>query len=191
MSGKAPIYKWNKKSIARKGKYCLGICFIFRTIFGVAFAQDQSPDLPILESSYIELLCSEQGIIKYRLFTDKVLHYSNGDKAYPEGIHIEFYTSNKEVLWIGRANYVYFFAKNNLYEFRVDVEIKNLRDKKQLNTDELYWITEDATIYTDRFIRIETEEEELLTGEGFTAKQDLSYYAISKPQGQINVQPTQ
>ena len=144
--------------------------------------------MPLLESSKVELLCSEQGIVKYRLFTDKTLRYENGDCAYPEGLHITFYDlDNQEAFVTGSANSVYFFAEKNIYEFRGDVELKNVRDMKQLNTEELYWSPEHELFYTDTFIRIETEGE-LLTGEGLTAKQDLSYYTISKPQGLLHVE---
>ena len=169
-------------------KHSLGIYFLLWTFFGSGFTpeQEQSQDFPTLESSQVEFFCSEGGVVKYRLLTNEALHYQNGDRIYPEGMHIEFYEDNQEISLTGRANSVYFFAKNNVYKFRGDVEIKSLRDQKQLNTEELHWNTETETFYTDKFIRIETKEE-LLTGEGLTAKQDLSSYAVSKPQGLSNV----
>ena len=164
--------------------YCL--C-LFGVAFGFTSRQDQVTNLPVLESSQIELLCSEHGIVKYRLFTDKALRYESGDCAYPEGAYIEFYeSSNKEVSMKGRADSVYFFAQRNIYEFRGDVEIKNFRDATQLNTELLYWNPEHEAFHTDKFVRLETEEE-LLTGEGLTAKQDLSYYVVFKPQGLLSV----
>ncbi|HAN49549.1 MAG TPA: LPS export ABC transporter periplasmic protein LptC [Amoebophilaceae bacterium] len=169
-----------------KNKHCFWAYFFFGIAFGFTPEKDRACGIPTLESSHIELLCSEHGVVKYRLFTDKALHYENGDRTYPEGIHIEFYESNKEVSATGRANSGYFFAEKNVYAFRGDVELKSLRDTRQLNTEELHWSPETETFYTDKFIRIETEEE-LLTGAGLIAKQDLSYYNISKPQGLLNV----
>jgi LPS export ABC transporter protein LptC len=165
---------------------CFWLYFLLGTVFGFIPEQDRAHAIPTLESSHIELLCSEQGFVRYKLFTEKALHYANGDRTYPEGMSIEFYESNKKVSATGRANSVYFFAEKNVYAFRGDVELKSLHDKRQLNTEELHWSPETETLYTDKFIRIETEEE-LLTGEGLTAKQDLSYYSISKVQGLLNV----
>ncbi|MFM2428279.1 MAG: hypothetical protein RL012_163 [Bacteroidota bacterium] len=162
------------------------VYFLLGPAFGFTAEQDRAYGVPILESSHIELLCSEQGVTKYRLFTEKALHYENGDRTYPEGVHIEFYDSNRKVSATGRANSVHFFAEKNVYACRGDVELKSLRDKRQLNTEELHWSPETETFYTDKFIRIETEEE-LLTGEGLTAKQDLSYYSISKMRGLLHV----
>lgn len=162
--------------------YCLlGI------IFGFTSKKNQTSTAPFLESSQVELLCSEQGVVKYRFYTDKALRYENGDCAYPEGFYIEFYDSDDQDKFVtGSANSVYFFAEKNIYEFKGDVELKNLREMKQLNTEELYWSPDHKIIYTDTFVRIETKEESL-TAEGLTAKQDLSYYAIFKPQGLLNV----
>ena len=164
-------------------RYCLlGMIPVF------TLKQAQAHDMPALESSHIELLCSEQGVIKYRLFTNKVLRYENGDCAYPEGIYIEFYEStNKIVSVIGSANSVYFIAEKNIYSFRGDVELKNLRDMKQLNTEELHWSPEQEVFYTDKFVRIETETG-MLTAKGLTAKQDLSHYTVFKPQGRLSVE---
>ncbi len=169
-----------------KNKYCFWVYFLLGTAFGFTPKQDLADSVPTLESYHVELLCSEQGSAKYRLVTEKALHYESGDRTYPEGMYIEFYDSNQKVSVTGRANSVYFFAEKRIYEFRGDVELKSLHDKKQLNTEALYWSAETETFYTDKFIRIETEEE-LLTGEGLTAKQDLSYYTLSKPQGLLNV----
>jgi LPS export ABC transporter protein LptC len=168
-----------------KDRRCFWLYFLLGIVFG--FTPEQDRAIPILESYHTELLCSEQGVVRYRLFTERALHYANGDRTYPEGMSIEFYESNKKVSATGRANSVYFFAEKNVYAFRGDVELKSLHDKRQLNTEELHWSPETETLYTDKFIRIETEEE-LLTGEGLIAKQDLSYYSISRVQGLLNVQ---
>lgn len=167
-------------------RYCFWVYFLIGAAFGFTPKQDLADSLPTLESYHVELLCSEQGVVKYRLVTEKALHYENGDRTYPEGVYVEFYESDHKVSATGRANKVYFFAEKNIYEFRGDVELKSLRDNRQLNTEALYWSTEAETLYTDKFIKIETKEE-LLTGEGLTAKQDLSHYVIAKPQGLLHV----
>jgi LPS export ABC transporter protein LptC len=177
--------KSNKYATPMENRYRLWRWVFFGAILGFTPEQDSVHGFPTLESSRFELLCSEQGTVKYKLFADKALHYKNGDRIYPSETCIEFYASNQEVSLTGRANSVYFSAEKNVYEFRGDVELRSLRDKRQLNTEELYWNTETKTLYTDKFIRIEAEDG-LLTGEGLVARQDLSHYAIGKPQGLVN-----
>jgi LPS export ABC transporter protein LptC len=169
-----------------KNRSCFWIYFFIGTVFGFTPEQDRTDGTPILESFRVELFRSEQGIVKYKLFTEKALHYENGDKIYPEGMHIVFYGSDQEMSVTGKANSVYFCAKENVYEFRGDVEVKSLHDKRQLNTEALHWNPETQILYTDRFIKMEAEDK-LLTGDGLMAKQDLSYYTIFKPRGLFNV----
>ena len=156
---------------------------------GFGFTPEQVPPYegPTLESTQLETIYSAQGIVKFRLLTDQALHYENGDRSYPEGMYIEFFQADKRISAQGRAHSVYFFAEKNSYKFRGDVELKSLQEKRQLNTEELHWSPETGTFDTDKFIRIETEDGEVLTGEGLTAKQDLSYYHITKPQGILKV----
>ena len=172
-------------------KCCFWIYLFLGVILALGLTSEPEQDSPVLESSHVEINYSEQGITKYKLSTDKVLHYASGDRIYPEGMQITLYAPNKEITLVGRANYVYFFARYNVYAFKGDVAVTNFQDKKQLNTEELYWNTEQETVYTDKYVKIETAAEEILTGTGLTAKQDLSYYTIFKLQGQLQVSSDQ
>lgn len=87
------------------------------------------------------------------------------------------------------ANTAYQYMDKNIYELKGAVEIKSYQDKKQLNTEELYWDLTNKEVYTEQFVKIETKED-LLTGYGLVAKQDLSYYSILEPQGFANVEST-
>lgn len=159
----------------------IGLCF------GAAPELTQPNEEPILESTQLESTYSEQGVIKWQMVAEKALQYENEDRAFPEGLYIAFFEDDQEVAWTARANSVYFSAEKNVYELRGDVELKSLREKRQLNTEELYWNTETEEVYTEKFIRIESKNG-MLTGQGLTACQDLSQYHISKPQGLLNVQ---
>ena len=171
---------------SRRHKHYLWIYMLLSTSLGFTPEQAQPHDEPTMISTQLQITGSTQGIVKFRLFTDKALQYANGDRVYPEGVRVEFLEDDKTVAAIGRANAVYFFAEKNVYEFRGDVELKSLREEKQLNTEELHWNPETETIHTEKFIRIETEDQ-VLTGEGLSAHQDLSDYYIAKPQGLSNI----
>ena len=159
----------------------VGLCL------GATSKQTPSYEGPTLESTQLETLYSEKGVLKWRMQAERMLQYENEDRAFPEGIYIEFFEEDGQVAWTGRANSVYFSAEKKVYEFRGDVELRSLREKRQLNTEKLHWATETEEVYTDKFIRIETEDG-MLTGQGLTARQDLSDYHISQPQGLIKVQ---
>lgn len=172
-----------------KVKYSFLVPILLGICLGATPAETQSYEGPTLESAKLETIYSEEGLIKWRMCAEAMLQYENEDKSFPEGIYIEFFEKDQQIVGTGRANSVYFSAEKKVYELRGDVELKSLREKRQLNTEELYWNAETEKVYTDKFIRIESENG-MLTGQGLTANQDLSQYHISKPQGLLNVQST-
>lgn len=190
MSGKA-VYKATPQLFIMAYQYTRIRCIKNYLLIGILLAftpeQGSTDNVPTLESSHVELLCSEQGHVKYKLFAEKAIFYENGDKNYPEGIHITFYEADQTISALGSASSVYFSAESMIYELRGNVELKRLKDALQFNTEMLYWNPETETLYTDTLIRIETKEESL-TGEGLLAKQDLSYYTITKPKGFVQIQ---
>ena len=172
-----------------KRKHCFWYFLLLGAAFGFISKQEPACERPILISGKLEITYSEEGRVKFRLFTEEALHYENGDRAYPAGVRVEFYKPEEEegVVAVGRADRVYFFADKNVYEFRGNVSVKSMREQKQLKTEELHWHPETETLHTTTFIRMEAGDE-LLTGEGLTAGQDLSHYSIPKPQGVCRVE---
>lgn len=149
-------------------------------------------EMPLIESTNVEALYSDEGIVVAKLTTEKQLQYKNGDKVFPSGIYVECYDKEKNLTATLRANTVYQYADTDVWELKGDVEVIGYQDGRetQLNTEELYWNLKNKEIYTFKFVRVETEYE-LLTGYGLNAKQDLSYYVISAPQGFVNIDSKQ
>lgn len=147
-------------------------------------AEEVDNSLPLIESTQLEILYSREGKVVFKITTPKMLKYKNGDQVCPEGIYIESYDDDKTIVGELRANTVYHHVDSNQWDLKGDVEIKRFQDGKciQLNTEEAYWNQEDEKIYTDKFVRIETNTE-LLLGYGLQAKQDMSFYSIQRPQG--------
>lgn len=144
-------------------------------------------DGPVIEGTQLEIIRSDDGVVIISILTDKFLQYQNGDRMYPEGIYGTFYDTDKSISAILSANTVYYYAEKDVYELKGAVEIKSYKGKKQLNTEELHWNIGTEEIYTDKFVRVATEEE-LLTGKGLTARQDLSRYSLLVPEGFASVE---
>ena len=66
-------------------------------------------------------------------------------------------------------------------------EVKNIEKKQQLNTEELFWTPNTKKIFTEKFVTIRLENDEILYGTGLDAAQDLSTYTITKPEGEFDV----
>jgi LPS export ABC transporter protein LptC len=144
---------------------------------------------PMLETTELEVVYSENGIVTAQVRAAKRLQYENGDTIFPEGIYGIFYDKDKNIVGTLSANRAYQYVDKDLYELKGDVEIKNYQDQthRQLNTEEISWNLAKEEVYTDKFVRIESTEE-LLTGYGLFAKQDLSYYTIAEPQGFTHIE---
>ena len=138
---------------------------------------------PILEVDGMETIFSDSAKMKVRLKATKELDFENGDKEFPEGVFIEFYEDGKMTTTL-EANIGYYNKKEDLYTGVGDVIVKNSEEKQQLNTEELHWKPKDETIFTEKFVRIESGNE-ILLGEGLVAHQDFKTYTIIKPTGEI------
>lgn len=142
---------------------------------------------PLLEISNMETLYSDSAVVRVRVKAKKQLEFENGDSEFPEGIFIEFYDVNGKVSSTLEANHGYFNKKEKLYTATGDVEVNSYEKDEKLNTEELHWKQDKEEIFTDKFVRIETDEE-ILLGEGLTASQDFSTYKILKPTGELSIQ---
>jgi LPS export ABC transporter protein LptC len=170
------------------------ILLLLATSFGEAVADNlETLEDPILETTELEVIYSENGIVTAQVTSAKRLQYENGDTIFPEGIYGIFYDKDKNIVGTLSASQAYQYVDKNVYELKGDVEIKSYQDQthnqisRQLNTEELSWNLNKEEVYTDTFVRIESEEE-LLTGYGIFAKQDLSYYTLSEPQGFTHIE---
>ncbi len=172
----------------KRKKPKIGLLLLLGTVLGFTSEQANPYNGPIYVSAQVEVIGSTQGIVRFILSTEEALYYENGDIVCPQNVYIDFFEPDKKIAVKGRANSVYFFAKKNVYEFRGDVELRSLDKKKQLNTEELHWDPDREIVFTDKFCRVEAEDQ-VLMGEGLNAKQDLSYYYVSNPQGAIRFEP--
>lgn len=141
---------------------------------------------PLLEQEKIEVLHSDSTRIILRLVADYEQDFDNGDKEFPRGIYIEFYEDDGRLSSTLKAQKGFYFKVDDLYKGLGDVVVRNVINQEQLNTEELFWKPAEKRIFTDKFVRIETQEE-ILLGEGLEAEQDFSSYTITQPTGVISI----
>ena len=135
-----------------------------------------------------ELVYSENGIIKTKITAPITYRYLDEEEPYmefPEGLYVEFYDSLKNVESTIKSNYAIYKENESIWIAENDVEAIN-QDGDILNTEYLVWNMREKNIHSDRYVRI-TEEDGIVHGIGFTAKQDLSNWRILKPTGTINI----
>ena len=137
---------------------------------------------PLQEAENIDIYYSESATVKVKLVTKKLWEYANKDMEFPEGLYMEFYDETGKMTSTLKANDAYYFKEEDKYRGRGDVIIKSIEDNKELKTEELFWEPGKEELYTDEFVTI-TEPGQVLYGHGLIAKQDFSFYEITKPEG--------
>ncbi len=141
---------------------------------------------PLREAADISMLYTEKDRIKVKMLSKKILEFKNGDQEFPDGLYLEFYNEIGVMTSTLKANQAYKFKDENKWRARGNVEIINIEKQQKLNTEELFWTPADKKIFTEKFVTIKLESE-VIYGIGLDAMQDLSYYTIKDPKGEILV----
>lgn len=163
---------------------------VLALMFACKAKENPKPEIyegPLREAEQVILHHTEKDQLKVMLKAKKVFDFANGDKEFPEGIYIEFYDEQGQMTSTLRANHAYYFKSELKWRGRGNVEVKNILKKEQLNTEELFWMPETKKIFSEKFVTIRLDDE-VLYGTGLDATQDLSYYKITNPEGEFEVE---
>ena len=142
---------------------------------------------PIMEMANINTMMTDSGKLILRLKAPDQLQFQNGNKSWPTGLILEYYSSPEKPVFTFRSNLADFNAKGNLYKGEGNVIVKNLETGDELNTELLFWSPGEEKFYTDNFVTI-ISEGEVHTGKGLSANQDFSSYKILEPAGTIQIE---
>ena len=141
---------------------------------------------PLREAENVERYNSEDEQIKSKLTAELIYEFANGDLEFPNGLHIEMYDEFGRLEVTLRANYAKYIKEEDRWRGQGKVELKNVVKNEQLNTEELFWNQKTKKIYTDKFVTIR-QQGDVIYGTGLDAKQDLTDYVITNPEGTIEV----
>lgn len=167
--------------------FTIVILFILAGCSKGELTQPLEYDGPYREGENVELHYSENQLVKVKMLADLVYEFQTGDREFPKGIYLEFFGEDGTLTSTLRANTAFYTKKDNTWKATGKVEVINLEKNEQLNTEELFWKPEKEEIYTDKFVTIRMQTE-VIYGEGLQAKQDMSSYTITKPQGEFTIE---
>ena len=137
---------------------------------------------PIIAAENITTLFTDSAVLRIKLQAPVQWELQNKDREFPEGMEVDFFENDSVHTSKLTANYGYFYNDSSLYKAQGNVIINNEKKGETLKTEELFWNTEEQTIYTEKKVRIETKDE-ILEGVGLEAKEDFSSYKIKKITG--------
>jgi len=185
----------NKKILSSSGIRCnlsiLGVK-IFFTIFFLSFLYSCERKIGTIEKSDILNLPTQSGKDVKTIFTDSgkvqlivsaplLEMYDNEDdphSEFREGIRAVFYEGNPEPVASVTSKYARYIDKKKLWELKDSVVAINEQNYK-LETELLFWDQEKDLIYTDRFVKI-TSDDEVVMGTGFESDPRLTVRKIRK-----------
>ncbi|MDR4988051.1 MAG: LPS export ABC transporter periplasmic protein LptC [Bacteroidales bacterium] len=141
-----------------------------------------------VESGYnVEIIYSDRAFVRMILHTPQMDRYEN-DKNFlemPKGLHVVFYDTLGHQTSSLTANYAISYDDTEVIEARNDVIVINEAGER-LNTEHLIWDQKQEIIYSDKFVKITTEDE-VTYGEGFLADERFDQWEISNPRGTFKI----
>lgn len=142
---------------------------------------------PASEAENVELFHTVNDQIKVKMTAPLLYTFTSEDREFPKGVYMEFYDDFGKLESVLKANHAYYFKKDNLWRGRGNVEVKNIQNDEQLNTEELFWKQSDRKIFTEQFVTIR-QQGDVIYGKGLEAKEDLSDYVIHELSGELQVE---
>lgn len=151
-------------------------------------AMDFSDTIPEISARNIDFTFSDSAIVQIRL-TGPVMHAYEGEEPYmvfPDGFMVEFYDSVMNVTTTITGLYGIHYREKKFMEARKNVVVTNFETGERLDTEELIWDMNKKIIYSNKFVKI-TSEDGVLYGDTLIASQDFSSRRILHPSGEIEV----
>jgi LPS export ABC transporter protein LptC len=137
--------------------------------------------LPTVTGTDITSQFIDSGKIQLRFITPLIEQYSNKESQYSEfrkGLTAIFYDGKATPAASVTGKYAKYTNKDNLWELKDSVVVLN-ENKDKLETELLFWDQNKDLIYTDRFVKITTEDQ-IIQGFGFESDSRLLKRKIRK-----------
>ncbi len=143
---------------------------------------------PVESAFNIEIIFSDQAHVRMILTAPQMDRYEN-DENYlemPLGLTVIFYDTLMQQTSSMTAKYAISLEDSEIIEARNDVVVINELGE-QLNTEQLIWDQKKEIIYSEKFVKITTEDE-VTYGEGFHADERFDQWEITNPRGTFRVE---
>jgi LPS export ABC transporter protein LptC len=147
-------------------------------------------NLPELKAENIEITYSDSGFVKLITLAPLLESYSKNEKKpyteFKKGIKSTFYNKFQKITSEMTAKYAIYIQKENLWELKNNVVIKNLNGET-LTTEHLFFDENKEIIYTKEFVLIIDVNGSRITGKGgFESNLDFTKYRFIDVSGKYN-----
>jgi LPS export ABC transporter protein LptC len=142
--------------------------------------------LPSLTVKNDTTMYSDSGKIQLIMSFPIMERYNNAEPPYSEfreGMKVVFYDGHPGPQGSVSSKYARYLDKKKLWELRDSVVVIN-QTSDRLETEQLFWDQEKDWIFTERFVRM-TSEDQTITGSGFESDSHLNKRRIKNISGNI------
>lgn len=144
--------------------------------------------LPFLKSQGVATVVTNSKHIEYKIIAEDWFIYDQADTpvwTFEKGLFAEKYNDNNEIDVYLNCDTAYFYNEKQLWEFRSNVLVKNLRGET-FKTSLIYYNTNQEKFYSDRYMEIDGIEQDL-SGYNFSGNKSLTEYTIYSSAGAFPV----
>ncbi|PKQ60809.1 LPS export ABC transporter periplasmic protein LptC [Labilibaculum filiforme] len=135
----------------------------------------------------VEFIFTDSTRIKSRAFALEFLEVKTEDSEYqdfPKGGRITSYDKDGSIAGQIEANYAKHLISDQLWELRNKV-VAISDDGKNINTELMFWDQGKGLIYSDQYVRITTDDGQVLEGIGFSSDDKMNKITLKKVTGEV------
>jgi LPS export ABC transporter protein LptC len=143
--------------------------------------------LPTQTIKHFETVYTDSAKLQLILSASLMERYTNSKPPYSEfknGIKVLFYDGHKEPIALFTSKYARFLEDKRLWELKDSVVAINEK-KERLETELLYWDQDKDLVYTDRAVRI-TSEDDIVVGIGLKSDSRFTNWEIKNSRATIS-----
>ena len=147
-------------------------------------ALENNEDKATVIAKNSEIIYTENGRVKLKIFAPVAKYYQNTENPYnefPEGITVYNFSDSMEIESELTAKYANYSDYKQIWTASNNVVAKNSKGET-LNTEHLYWNQKKKTIFTEDMVKITTPDG-VQYGQGFVSDESFSNWEIKKPKG--------
>lgn len=137
--------------------------------------------LPEIEVKNVELMYSDSGLVKMKLFAPSLVDFTEIDEPYTEfskGVLVYFYDRFKNIESSLASGYAHHTTNEDIWNYKEHVKVVN-KQGDTLITEQLTADREKERIYSDTLVTIKSKEGSVITGkDGFVSNLEFTEYTF-------------
>ena len=139
---------------------------------------------PVQETKSVEVLYSEQGLLKVQMKTPLQLTYRNENKVFPDTVNINFYDPSGELVTRLRADSGHYDKIQDIFVVIGNVRVVKSLTNQILTTTELSWSPRTKKVFTEKSLTLrDIAKGEITKAVGMDAEQDFTNIKFRKATG--------